>query len=1177
MGRRKGQLGLLLATSSSLALLVAGQTKPAIAACSNTISGTSSGYTNPTGTTIPCVAFVGATVNGNVRNAGTITPGTPTGISINNTSTINGAIINSGQLTSAGSIAIQDEGLVTGGINNSKTIIGLVGIDLNGAAGLATTFLGGITNSGTIRGTAQEAVVISVRTFSGGITNSGTIAGGSHGIAYIYATTPNLPTPTFSGGITNSGVVSAASGDGIHVAGGRVDGGTTVNNTVTFTVHIAQGTFLDGIANSGLVSAAQNGIYVSSFSSFGGGIVNAAGGSILAGGDGIRIDAIDTINNIEVTSFSGGITNSGTISAAGSGIHVLGGLNTVGGTVSNSGVISASGTVGNGDGINIAGAVSNAIINSGTVTGKQIGILVSSNLGGSINNSGFVRGDTGISVESITFASGITNSGTVAGTADGIKIASSETFAGGVTNSGSIGGALGVNVSTVSFGGGITNASNGTISGTVGAIRIAASSYSGGVTNAGLISGAAYGISVTAAGHGSFSGPIVNSGTISASIAVALSTAPNAITIDQNAGNITGAIEFSSHGDTLNVSGGSINGNIVGQNAGDTINFNYGSGTFTYASPFKMTGITALNVNSGTIILDGTGNSATTTTIRGGNLEVGDVTHAAASLTGTTVDVNGGTLSGYGTINGAVTIASGAMLAPGGGPSGAPGTLTVGGSVAFSANSLYAVEVNDATASNTSVSGTATINGGTVVVTPLYTTLGPHGGATYMIVSTAPLGRSGTFAGIVENGNFNGSLSLSYDNRDVFLDVGQGFLLLGASGANQNQQNVINGINSYILGGGTPPANFQILAGLSGPTLLNALTELDGENATGAEKGVFQLMTQFLDLMTDPTAGGGGNGGGGTAPGFASEEVASLPPDVALAYAGLLKAAPKPDFEQRWSAWGSGFGGAGSYAGNTTVGSNNVTAADYGYAAGMDYHVTPDTVYGFALGGGGTNWNLAQSLGSGRSDSFEAGVYAKTHWDAAYVSGALGFANHWFTTNRIALADDLTAKFQGQSYAARGEVGYRYAVPMTGFVVGVTPYAALQAQSFHTPNYSETDLNGGGFALSYASMNATDTRSELGARFDDLTTLNGMPLILRGRVAWAHDWVSNPALGAVFQALPGSNFTVNGAAVPQNSALTTAAAELHLNANWTATAKFDGEFASSAQTYAGTGTLKYSW
>jgi uncharacterized protein with beta-barrel porin domain len=135
----------------------------------------------------------------------------------------------------------------------------------------------------------------------------------------------------------------------------------------------------------------------------------------------------------------------------------------------------------------------------------------------------------------------------------------------------------------------------------------------------------------------------------------------------------------------------------------------------------------------------------------------------------------------------------------------------------------------------------------------------------------------------------------------------------------------------------------------------------------------------------------------------------------------------------------------------------------------------------------------------------------------------------------------------------------------------------VQFQNFRTPSFSETDLTGGGLGLAFNAMNATDTRSELGARFDNLQMLGDMPLVLHGRLAWAHDWIGNPALGAVFEALPGSSFTVNGAAPPPNSALTTAAAELHINANWTAIAKFDGEFASSAQTYAGTGTLRYMW
>ena len=309
--------------------------------------------------------------------------------------------------------------------------------------------------------------------------------------------------------------------------------------------------------------------------------------------------------------------------------------------------------------------------------------------------------------------------------------------------------------------------------------------------------------------------------------------------------------------------------------------------------------------------------------------------------------------------------------------------------------------------------------------------------------------------------------------------------------------------------------------------------------------------------------------------GFAPDRQASFPSDVALAYAGLLKAPPRQSFDQRWTVWGASFGGSGTFNGDPAVGSNNVTASTYGFAAGADYHVDANTVLGFAAAGSGTNWSLAQSLGTGRSDAFQAGVYGTRYFGPAYVSAALAFTNNWFTTNRIAAAgDQLTASFNGQSFGARVESGYRYAVAPA---MGVTPYAAIQAQDFHTPTYNETDLTGGGFGLTYAATTATDTRSELGARFDALTAWGAMPVQLRARLAWAHDWVSNAALDAAFQALPGSSFVVNGAAVPANSALASVGAELYLTPGWTLLGKFDGEFASSAQTYAGSGTLRYQW
>jgi outer membrane autotransporter protein len=229
------------------------------------------------------------------------------------------------------------------------------------------------------------------------------------------------------------------------------------------------------------------------------------------------------------------------------------------------------------------------------------------------------------------------------------------------------------------------------------------------------------------------------------------------------------------------------------------------------------------------------------------------------------------------------------------------------------------------------------------------------------------------------------------------------------------------------------------------------------------------------------------------------------------------------------------------------------------------------------LAGGGTGWNLAQGLGTGRSDAFQAGVYGKSYWGPAYVAAALAFTNNWFTTDRTAMGDELTANFAGQTYGARLETGYRYRVPVGGGAIGATPYAAIQSQWFHTPTFGETDLSGGGLGLTFNSMTANDTRSELGARLEDPTLLNGMPLILRARLAWAHDWVTNPALDALFQSLPGSGFIVNGATPPANSALVSAGAQYFLASAWSFTAKFDGEFASGSQTYGGTGTLRYTW
>jgi outer membrane autotransporter protein len=423
-------------------------------------------------------------------------------------------------------------------------------------------------------------------------------------------------------------------------------------------------------------------------------------------------------------------------------------------------------------------------------------------------------------------------------------------------------------------------------------------------------------------------------------------------------------------------------------------------------------------------------------------------------------------------------------------------------------------------------------------------------------------------------------LSLSgpfYDATSV--DVALTRTPFGAvAGLTENQRavgNALEGAYSTTLTG--PAATLFTNLLMTGTP--EALSQLSGEAATGAQQPAFQLMNEFMSVMLDPFVDGraGVSGVYGHAIPFAPDRE-PLPEDIALAYSKVLrtpvsKAIP---FEQRWSVWGAGYGGANHTSGDLlVVGSHDLSAHTAGGAAGLDYRVAPGTIVGFALAGGGTGWSLAQGLGSGSSDAFQAGVYAKTHSGPFYLAGALAYTQHWMSTDRVAFAGDrLQARFNAESFGGRAEAGYR----IPNAVAAITPYAAVQAQNFHTPTYSETDITGGGSGLTYAAHNATDTRSELGARFDRPILVNwNAVLALRAKVAWAHDWITDPSLMPTFEALPGASFIVNGATPAKNSALTSAGAELRLVNGLSLLAKFDGEFAGRSQTYAGTGTVRYVW
>ncbi|WP_244521436.1 autotransporter outer membrane beta-barrel domain-containing protein [Bradyrhizobium sp. DOA9] len=713
----------------------------------------------------------------------------------------------------------------------------------------------------------------------------------------------------------------------------------------------------------------------------------------------------------------------------------------------------------------------------------------------------------------------------------------------GTVGSGAL-GAIGISIGAGAGNNQVNILSSGLVqSGNVAAIDLNSAADGNVINNAGTIS------SVGTAIIGSNSqDTIVNSGAISSS-------------------GVSTAVDLRDGSDVFELRAGSnVTGWVVGGNGLDTLRFggtangSFDLGAYGAAKQFREFEVLE-KTGSSTWTLTGTTMDAASMIVQAGTL----IVNGAVPNSGTVV--SGGTLSGNGTI-GSLTVLPGGTVAPGN-----LGQLVVNTNAAFQSGSIYAISVNAAGQSDKIAATIATLGGGTVAVTTLAGAYNPS--TQYTILSTTA-GLTGSFSSVTVSG-YNPQLfasSLSYDGFNVFLTLNynnSGFLTVAQT---QNQKEVAGALSA--LGPNLP--FLSSFAGQSDAQLRYNLDQLSGEAATGAQQGAFQFTSQFLSLMLDPfVSGRGGTSAGDTAFGF-SPERAALPEDIALAYNKILGAPPTkaPTFAERWTAWGAAFGGTNRTSGDPVViGSHDLHARAVGVAAGADYHFSRDAIVGFALSGGGTKWDLAQAIGGGRSDAIQAGVYTAIRSGSAYFAASLAVANHWMSTDRLApFGNRLSARFDAQTVGGRIEGGYRFATPIGGF----TPYAAAQAQVFRTPTYAEADPAGSGFGLTYRGRTASDTRSELGARFDRATLVSpNAVLTVRARAAWAHDWVSDPTLAAAFQALPGASFTVNGAAPAKDAALASAGAELKFSNGVALSARFDGEFAARSTAYSGTGSLRYTW
>jgi autotransporter-associated beta strand protein len=621
------------------------------------------------------------------------------------------------------------------------------------------------------------------------------------------------------------------------------------------------------------------------------------------------------------------------------------------------------------------------------------------------------------------------------------------------------------------------------------------------------------------------------------------------------AGSIEGSgTYYIGAGVTLVVGGNNLSTNLTGVIADFNPTPPCGCGPVPGVGNLEKTG-------SGTLTLSGVNTYTGATVVNGGFL---DVEGSIASSHLVTVN-SGGALTGAGIV-GNTSIAGGGIFLPGNGF----GTSTkVQGNLALQSGALYFVQLNSTSSTFADVTGAAAAGGNVGVgIDPNALVM-----KKYMILQAAG-GVGGAFAGVSAPGGLVGTVTYDPTHAYLNLDLNYG----AKTGLNINQQNVANALSSFFNTNGGIPALFTQLTP-------SGLSQAAGEIATGTQQATFNAVNMFLQLLTDPFVSGrsGGITPGGSAQPYAEEEslayaarksgsardaLARIPTKAEIARNNLL--------DNRWSVWGAAFGGGANISGDAAVGSNTADVRAFGFAAGADYRISPVTLAGFALAGGGTNFGL-NGFGSGRSDMFQAGAFVRHTVGRAYLTGALAYAGQQVTTDRTVTAagfERLRAQFDANAWSGRVEGGYRYATPWAG----ITPYAAAQFTTISLPSYAEQVLAGAGnFALRYNARDVTDSRTELGLRADRSLAMQSGILTLRGRLAWAHDFNTDRSAGAVFQTLPGAFFVVNGAAPASDLALASAAAEMKWLNGWSTAATFDGEFANGYHSYAGKGVVRYAW
>lgn len=798
-------------------------------------------------------------------------------------------------------------------------------------------------------------------------------------------------------------------------------------------------------------------------------------------------------------------------------------------------------------GIRITGAPG-AVVNQGTIQSSGIADVVALTGGGSVSNAAGATISTATANQGAVSISGgttrtVTNSGTISNTANAA-------FATGVL----IQGAGATNTITNNAGGQIFGGFNGVFTSSTAAITLNNSgsitsnrgsaieaTLGGTITNTGTITNNNLGAAAQQNGiliRNTAAAEIINSGTITGGI--------NAINFTLAGGGAVGATH------TVRLRTGSVlNGNVLGGTGTDNLILE-GTGSETIS---KFANFETLAMNGSDWTLNGAGTFSASTTVQAGTLRIsGQLASPAVTV------LNGGTLTGNGTVIGAVTNSGNVRVDS--------GTLTVNGNYVHQNGATFTVGITPAASGLLAITGggnTATINGGNVSV---LASIGAYPLNSVYTILSAQGGRTGTFNGVTTNLAFL-SPTLTYDANNVFLTIVRNSLDYAAIGNTPNQRAAGGGLE--LLGLTNPMAlaalfftpdqarsAFDLVSGEIHPSLRSAMIE-DSRFIRDA------ILGRLSRIASTPSL-----------PPSAAENLMPYQADTALAKRRrITKAEPQWPIKAEpskpvYAAWAHGYGNWAQRNGD-----GNAAALRYntgGGFGGLDVTLNNRWRFGFAAGGGSTSASVAARASSGTIDTAHMGVYGGTQVGAFAFKGGLAYARHDVTTSRTiafgTFGDFTRASYRGSTSQAFGEIAWRI------------PVAPLPLETFANVAYVRASTGGiteagGPAALRIAGASSDTVYTTLGIRGSKVLTIAPWPVVVAGSLGWQHAWAHSAPLSSMAFADSPSPFAISGVPIAADALAAEASADALIRPNAMLGVSYSGRVAGTARSHAAKGRFVY--